>query len=227
MPRKEFEAFTRLDASDVNTYLMDQSVMSFAGTAARGSAIPSPVLGMYTHLEDTPARLEFWNGSAWVSPFGLTLLSVGTPAATSSVSFNNVFSSSYQNYVIYSNVSGTDAATLNLRLRVGGANATTGYVNQSLAGDGSTPTSGRDSVSQNFAIGVTRSSGVSFGRAELSNPFAASPTSYLSHSQDPLSGGRVVLNSGSNSNSTSYDGFTVYPDSGTITGTIRVYGVRN
>jgi hypothetical protein len=31
MPRKEFDAFTRLDASDINTYLMDQSVMVFGG----------------------------------------------------------------------------------------------------------------------------------------------------------------------------------------------------
>jgi len=64
MPKKEFEAFTRLDASDVNTFLMDQTVMSFAGTAARGSAIPSPVEGMTTYLEDSD-RYDFWTGSAW------------------------------------------------------------------------------------------------------------------------------------------------------------------
>jgi hypothetical protein len=64
MPRKEFDAFTRLDASDVNTFLMDQSVMSFAGTAARGSAIPSPVEGMTTFLEDSNA-LAIYDGSVW------------------------------------------------------------------------------------------------------------------------------------------------------------------
>jgi hypothetical protein len=66
MPRKEFESFTRLDASDVNTYLMDQSVMTFGGTAARGSAITTPVEGMYSHLNDTDA-LQYYNGSAWVN----------------------------------------------------------------------------------------------------------------------------------------------------------------
>jgi hypothetical protein len=65
MPRKEFESFTRLDASDVNTYLMDQAVMVFAGTAARGSAIPTPTQGMYTHLNDTDS-LQYWDGSDWV-----------------------------------------------------------------------------------------------------------------------------------------------------------------
>jgi hypothetical protein len=66
MPRKEFESFTRLDASDVNTYLMDQSVMTFAGTAARGSAIATPVEGMVTYLEDSDA-FEYWDSAEWTS----------------------------------------------------------------------------------------------------------------------------------------------------------------
>jgi hypothetical protein len=69
MPRKEFESFTRLDASDVNTFLMDQSVMTFAGTAARGSAIPTPTEGMYAHLNDTDT-LTYYDGSAWVNRIG-------------------------------------------------------------------------------------------------------------------------------------------------------------
>jgi hypothetical protein len=66
MPRKEFEAFTRLDASDVNTFLMDQSVMSFAGTAARGSAIATPVEGMLTYLEDSD-EYQSYNGTSYVT----------------------------------------------------------------------------------------------------------------------------------------------------------------
>lgn len=71
MPRKEFEAFTRLDASDVNTYLMDQSVMSFAGTAARGSAIATPVEGMAAYLEDSNI-LSLYNGSVWQNSLSAT-----------------------------------------------------------------------------------------------------------------------------------------------------------
>lgn len=53
MPRKTFVAGEILTAADTNTYLMDQSVMTFAGTAARGSAIPTPSEGMVTYLEDS------------------------------------------------------------------------------------------------------------------------------------------------------------------------------
>lgn len=64
--RKTFTAGEVLQAADVNDYLMDQSVMVFAGTAARGSAIPSPTEGMVTYLKDTDA-LEKRTASAWVN----------------------------------------------------------------------------------------------------------------------------------------------------------------
>jgi hypothetical protein len=64
MSRKVFTAGEVLAAADVNSFLMDQTVMSFAGTAARGSAIPSPVEGMVTYLENTN-RLEVYTGSAY------------------------------------------------------------------------------------------------------------------------------------------------------------------
>jgi hypothetical protein len=71
MPRKEFEAFTRLDASDVNTFLMDQSVMTFAGTAARGSAIATPVEGMAAYLDDSNV-VSLYDGSNWKTSLSTT-----------------------------------------------------------------------------------------------------------------------------------------------------------
>ena len=65
MPRKVFTSGEVLSASDVNSFLMNQSVMVFAGTAARGSAIPSPTEGMLTYLADSNT-LEYWNGSSFV-----------------------------------------------------------------------------------------------------------------------------------------------------------------
>jgi hypothetical protein len=69
MPRKVFVSGEILTAADVNTNLMDQAVMVFAGTAARGSAIPTPSEGMVTFRTDDDI-LEFWSGSAWVGASG-------------------------------------------------------------------------------------------------------------------------------------------------------------
>jgi hypothetical protein len=66
MSRKVFTAGEVLAAADVNRFQMDQTVMSFAGTAARGSAIPSPVEGMTTYLEDSNL-LQSYNSSAWIT----------------------------------------------------------------------------------------------------------------------------------------------------------------
>jgi hypothetical protein len=64
MPRKVFTAGEVLAASDVNSFLMDQTIMTFAGTAARGSAIGTAVEGMVSFLEDSNI-LSIYDGSVW------------------------------------------------------------------------------------------------------------------------------------------------------------------
>jgi len=66
MAYKTFANGFPLPASDLNNFLMNQSVIVFADSAARTTAIPSPVEGMLTYLEDTNAY-ESWNGSAFVN----------------------------------------------------------------------------------------------------------------------------------------------------------------
>jgi hypothetical protein len=64
MPRKVFTAGEVLAAADVNSFLMDQTVMTFAGTAARGSAIGTATEGMVTWLNDENA-LQVYDGTQW------------------------------------------------------------------------------------------------------------------------------------------------------------------
>jgi hypothetical protein len=54
-----------LPASRVQDYLMDQTVMVFADSAARTSALPSPTAGMVTYLQDSN-DLWVYNFTAWV-----------------------------------------------------------------------------------------------------------------------------------------------------------------
>jgi hypothetical protein len=64
--RKTFTAGDILTAAQVQGYLQDQSIMVFAGTAARGSAIASPSQGMFSYLTDD-STLYTYDGSAWVA----------------------------------------------------------------------------------------------------------------------------------------------------------------
>jgi len=64
--RRVFTAGDVLTASQVQDYLQDQSVMVFAGTAARSSAIATPSEGMVSVQIDTD-DLTYYNGSAWTA----------------------------------------------------------------------------------------------------------------------------------------------------------------
>jgi hypothetical protein len=64
MPKKVFDSGEVLSATDVNTFLMNQMVQTFAGSAARSSAIASPTEGMLTYLADEDT-FQFWNGTAY------------------------------------------------------------------------------------------------------------------------------------------------------------------
>lgn len=63
---KIFTAGEVLTAANVNGYLMEQAIMVFADSAARGSAIGTPTEGMATYLKDTNT-LELYDGSSWFS----------------------------------------------------------------------------------------------------------------------------------------------------------------
>lgn len=69
MPRKVFVNGNVLTDTDLNTFLMNQSVMTFAGTAARATAIPSATEGMVTYLEDTNTIQVATGTATWETVF--------------------------------------------------------------------------------------------------------------------------------------------------------------
>ena len=51
-------------ASEVNTFMMEQQIMVFAGTATREASITAPSEGMFAFLKDED-ELTFFDGSIW------------------------------------------------------------------------------------------------------------------------------------------------------------------
>lgn len=64
MPHKEWQEGEVLIASAVNTFLMNQMVMTFADASARGSAIPTPVEGMVTYIGG--GTVQVYDGATWL-----------------------------------------------------------------------------------------------------------------------------------------------------------------
>tara|TARA_R110000782_G_scaffold99786_1_gene185668 strand:+ start:676 stop:1482 length:807 start_codon:yes stop_codon:yes gene_type:complete len=81
MPFKDFVAGDILTAADVDDFLMRQTVMVFADSAARTTALSAVLAeGMFSFLTDADS-FQYYSGSAWVdvsNPGDITAVTAGT-----------------------------------------------------------------------------------------------------------------------------------------------------
>lgn len=155
---------------------------------------------------------------------GYVLLSTTTFSASSGQGFNNVFNSTYDNYQIYLNISSASGSpSIRFRLRVGGVTATGSnyaYAHTKNAYTTSNTADGGNSTSWAWAYyGVAPTN----ARFEILSPFLAQRTGCVGQVQTSAD---IWHMGATHTLATSYDGFEFYPDSGTITGTISIYGVQ-
>lgn len=151
--------------------------------------------------------------------------------AASSISVENCFSASYSTYLVLRDLLGSSAGeNLLVRLRVGGTDASgTDYRYQYILAN-STTVSGARATGQTafFTLGATEGTAFGFSRTFISNPFESVRTTMWTDRGDAQTGNITLASLVSEHDlSTSYTGITVYPTSGTITGTIYVYGVKS
>jgi flagellar hook assembly protein FlgD len=238
---RTFTAGEVLTASNVQNYLMDQSVMTFAGSAARSSAIGTANFeeGMTSYLKDTD-KLEVYNGTNWVgvaptTTQGLTLINTTSFSAVSSVSLTaNTFNSTYTNYKILLRVnakSGADSALI-LRLRASGTDSTTANYNYGRYGFRSNNTAYNfGGVSQTyFEMGELEGTSPDnfryFFDINLSDVAVADYTSvFIGGTGSDSSSNYIAINSGGmHSIKTAYDSATIAATVGDMTGFYSVYG---
>jgi hypothetical protein len=207
MPRKVFVAGEILTAADVNTNLMDQAVMSFAGTAARGSAIPSPVEGMAAYLEDQNI-LSLYDGSAWKNSLSVTggIVAVksviktdsqtgsvlsGAALSASGLTISHACSSPSNKLILIAQLSGTTGSpefVVTGALTAGGSRIAVGDAAGSRPRVGA-QNNNRGTASENYVQSVTlvaeyspaSTSSVTYG-VDLINPDANTRTLYINRS---------------------------------------------
>jgi hypothetical protein len=164
--------------------------------------------------------------NTYLANSGLVYISsttVGT--AVASVTVSSAFSSTYDNYKItYSGGAGSGLLSLGISL---GASIT-GYssvVNYALFSATGTPVSTGDNNAAKWGFVGYASTNYSSMTFDLMGPFLAKYTTY-----GPAAWAAVTVSgtsSGIHTVATSYTGFTISPDAGTLTGgTITVYGYR-
>lgn len=150
-------------------------------------------------------------------------------SGVSSISFNGVFTSSYKNYrLIYTGTSSvTSINDLFFRLRASGSDNTSSnyfawrYVRTNTA------SANYYGTGTSCVIGVTGNISWFFV-LDLLNPQTTDRTQ-LTCSTTSLanSDNGAVWSTGSFNDSVQFDGATIIPSSGTISGTVSIYGYRN
>jgi len=203
-------------------------VLPFEDSAARTTALPTPTDGQYSYLQDTNST-EYYNGTAWVAAGvdpGITHINTTTFTTVSSVSLNDVFTSTYENYLLTMNIKGSTTDTTYLRVRASGTDNTASNYNYGRIFVGITATQALSHTSNATFTSTPMSSTNtinSFVNVQIAKPQLVDLTVILSQSagvnMDFLTTKLTVT--------TAYDGVTIFPGSGTITGNIRVYGYKN
>jgi hypothetical protein len=180
-----------------------------------------------TYLTQSSASTTY----APVAAGGLVLINSTSFTAQSTVSLNNIFSSTYDNYrFVFTTTSNSATGYLFMRLRSSGSDLTASSYNSSViqAAYGSTAL-GNDAGSTNqstwnrfgYYDGTVDALTIT---GDILLPFVSAFTSFNNTKARQGYGGE--WSTGVYRATTSVDGITIYPSGGNITGSIQVYGYR-
>lgn len=200
---------------------------SFGGTGEKTLAE-----GQFAYLEDDN-KTYYYDGAAWqqVGASGFVVVKSETAfSAASSVTADNVFTSTYRNYRLVVNYTTTGAAGIRIRVRAGGTSvSTTTYNEQTFTSSNTTNAGSRGASGTSVVLGFnTGGTFPSSFDAMIFNPQVATPTTFFSNCAQhdgAMTVPIIAIASGNNSNSTSYDGFELLLSSGTMTGNYTLYGM--
>lgn len=157
-----------------------------------------------------------------------------TFTAAPSVSVNGVFTSTYDNYrIVWNSPTQTQNSDLYMRMRAAGTDDTTSDYSFMRGWDGGTAaarTVAMVTATSSWIISAGASaSQTNDGYLDIWGPALAAAVTGLSQSavHQPSPNMYTTTTNLYNSSTNPFDGFTIYPASGSITGVLRVYGYNN
>ena len=156
---------------------------------------------------------------------GMVLLNTTEFSAASTISINNVFTSSYDHYKVLITSQTASSVGSGLRLRASGSDATSGYAINYTA-QNSDNRHGVNGAATQFEMQYDNSGSYRFFVIEFLNPYLAENTFF---SCTGWYDNVLMLTNGVKQDSLQYDGFTYRPNSGNFSavGQIKVYGYNN
>jgi hypothetical protein len=161
---------------------------------------------------------------------GLVLITSQTFSAASTVSVNNCFTSTYENYRLQVSVSSHSATgSFYIRFRAAGTDTSTSTYTwgNGRAGRTSLSDGGGSSSATSFSFGYNTTGTPCHFSFDVFRGNTSASAGLAGNNYSTDAGPIAAFFGGICTQATAHDGLTIYPASGTMTGTIRVYGYRN
>ncbi len=152
-----------------------------------------------------------------------------TFSAASTVSLNGCFTSTYDNYkIIVSNLTASTGVSVYMRLRTSGTDNSSNIYYQQQQFNSSTTVSTVRQTSTQWTVGAAEATNANFSTLELFSPQTTTRTKGLvTWVQGTITTPETLFQTMTHDSATQFDGVTIISSSGTITGTVRVYGYKN
>jgi len=158
---------------------------------------------------------------------GLAHIATETFSAAATVSVNGVFTGAYDNYLIMLKYTASGGLDVRFRLRLSGTdNTANNYITQRQSMN-DTAISGARATSTSFNLSLGDSTNIQNATVNMYSPALAEATSATGLAHRSTNGSITDTQSHVHTVSTAFDGFTIFTSTGTITGTIRLYGYEN
>jgi hypothetical protein len=169
---------------------------------------------------DGQALVKSGTAAAWGSAGGLVHVNTTDFAAASSVTLNNIFTSSFTNYrVLISLKVASGEVGVRMRMRASGADASgANYRRQSHSIVNVTPSYYNPAADTSAFIAATNNLDTLIVGDLLRPQLAAYTLGYFNNNYADNVNNTAIIHA----LATAYDGLTLYPDSSTLTGTITV-----
>lgn len=161
---------------------------------------------------------------------GMVLVATSSFTTAATVSVDNCFTSTYSNYrIVVDTTSSAAAADLQFRVRGSGSDVSTSTYAYGVGRSSASAIlfqGGSGSATFIYIGAMVNTSGDNtMVSIDITRPALAAKTqiSFLASGYSQF----VWYGFGANSNATAYDGFSLVPSTGTITGTVRIYAYRD
>ena len=227
------QVLTAQQQTEINTGIPVFATSVERDAAFGGTGEKTLAEGQFAFLEDTNAT-QYYDGSTWEAvgtAAGLVFVAGGTFTTSAAVNVNNCFTSTYKNYkvVVQGLGSSGSAVAVNFRFRVSGADdSTANYFYSYNTVDASSTETNVGAGSQTLLIvAFAGNTAMGFDMTITTPQLAETKTTNTLFTSAGSAHGLTGRCGGTFNQGTIFDGFSLIPASGTITGTYRVYGLAD